>query len=147
MVIHPNGKWIYVLNEMECSVTLVLKSDGANYIKGVSVSTLPNDYTEPNTCADIHVSSDGKFLYASNRGHNSIAIFNVNAGDGSLNLVGLESCKGDGPRNLTLSPNEKYLIVGNRHSNNIVSFERDKTTGLLKYMDQIDAPTPACILF
>ena len=104
-------------------------------------------FTEPNTCADIHISSDGKFLYASNRGDNSIAIFGVNAQDGYLNLVGHESTRGDGPRNFSISPDDNYLLVANQHTKNIVSFKRDKVTGLLNYISEINSPTPVCILF
>ncbi len=147
LTIHPNGHWIYVLNELNCTVTLVQKSDNGNYIKGVSVSTLPIDYSEPNSCADIHISSDGKFVYASNRGHNTIAIYSVNADNGSLNLVGHQPTLGYAPRNFSLSPDDNFLLVANRHTNNIVSFKRDKITGLLLKVDQIEAPTPVCILF
>jgi 6-phosphogluconolactonase len=147
LVIHPNGHWIYVLNELDCTVTLVQKSDDGNYNKGVSVSTLPIGYSEPNTTADIHISSDGKFVYASNRGHNSIAIFEVNADNGFLNLVGHQPTLGYAPRNFSLSPDDNFLLVANRHTNNIVSFKRDKITGLLKNVGQIEAPTPVCILF
>ena len=147
LVFHPNGKWIYVVNELDCTVILLQRSDNGKYEKGVSVSTLPVGYTEPNTCADIHISSDGKFVYVSNRGHNTIAIYDVNARDGSLNLVGHQPTRGNGPRNFSLSPDEKYLLVANQHTNNIVSFKRDKPTGLLNYVYQIEAPTPVCILF
>ena len=147
LVIHPNGHWIYVLNELNNTVTLVQKSDNGKYIKDESFSTLPIGYTEPSICADIKASSDGKFIYASNRGHNSIAIFEVNANNGYLNLVGHQPSLGDAPRNISLSPDENFLLVANRNSNNIVSFKRDKITGLLKMVDQIGAPTPACILF
>lgn len=147
LVFHPNDKWIYVVNELDCTVILLQRTDDGKYEKGISVSTLPIAYTEPNTCADIHISSDGKFVYVSNRGHNSLAIYGVNARDGSLNLLGHEPTHGNGPRNFSLSPDEKYLLVANQHTNNIVSFKRNKTTGLLKYVCQIEAPTPVCILF
>jgi len=147
LVFHPNGKWIYVVNELDCTVTLLQRTDDGKYKKSVSVSTIPEDYTEPNTCADIHISTDGKFVYVSNRGHNSLAIYEVNARDGYLNLIGHQATHGDGPRNFSLSPDEKYLLVANQHTNNIVSFKRDKTTGLIKYVCQIEVPTPVCILF
>ncbi|MEN8125033.1 MAG: lactonase family protein [Bacteroidota bacterium] len=147
LTFHPNKKWIYVINELDCTVTLLQKNNIGKYEKGISISTLPEGYTEPNTCADIHTSSDGKFVYASNRGHNSIAVFEVNSGDGSLKLIGHESTKGNGPRNFSLSPNEDFLLVANQLTNNIVSFKRDKNTGLLKFIYQIEAPTPVCILF
>ncbi len=147
LTFHPNKKWIYVVNELDCTVTLLQKNNMGKYDKGASFSTLPEGYTESNTCADIHASADGKFIYASNRGHNSIAIFKVNEVNGSLKLIGHESTKGDSPRNFSLSPNEDFLLVANQLTNNIVSFKRDEKTGLLEFRNQIDAPTPVCILF
>ncbi|NQT26100.1 lactonase family protein [candidate division KSB1 bacterium] len=147
LVIHPNGRWIYVLNELNNTVTLVQKSDDGNYIKDESFSTLPIGFTESSICADIKISSDGKFVYASNRGHNSIAIFEVNANNGFLNLVGHQPSLGDAPRNISLSPDENFLVAANRHSNNLVSFKRDKITGLLEMVDKIEAPMPACLVF
>jgi len=147
LVIHPNGHWIYVLNELNNTITLVQKTDDGVYLKDESFSTLPIGYTGNSICADIKISSDGKFVYASNRGHDSIAIFKVNLNNGSLKLVGHQSSLGNAPRNISLSPDGNFLLVANRHSNNIVSFKRDKITGLLKEADQIEAPTPACIVF
>jgi len=146
LAFHPNEKWIYVANELNSTVTLIKKSDGNKYIKSISVSSLPYGYAEPNTCADIRTSSDGKFVYASNRGHNSIAIFEVHS-DGTLRLIGNESTRGDGPRNFSLSPNEEYVLVANQRTRNIVSFKRDKKTGLLNFASEIKAPTPVCIVF
>ncbi|MCF6222208.1 MAG: lactonase family protein [Flavobacteriaceae bacterium] len=147
LTFHPNNKWIYVVNELSCTVTLVQKNKDGKYVKYKSISTLPKGYTDPNTCADIHISPDGKFLYASNRGHNSIAIFKVDNKNGSLELIKNESSLGDGPRNFSLSPYGDFLIVANQKTNNIISFKRDKATGLLEFVDQIDAPSPVCILF
>lgn len=147
LAFHPNKKWIYVINELDCTVTLIKKNNESIYEKGGAVSTLPKNYTAPNTSADIHISSDGKFLYTSNRGHNSIAIFKVNMKNGDLKLIGHASTKGDGPRNFSLSPDGGYLLVANQNSNNIVSFKRNKDTGELQYVDQIDVPMPVCILF
>lgn len=147
LVFHPNGKWIYVVNELNSTVVVLQKSDNGIYKKEAPISTLPIGYTEPNTCADIHISSDGKFAYASNRGHDTIAIYNVDSNDGSLSLVGHQSTYGKGPRNFSLSPDDNYLLVANQHTNNIVSFKRDGTSGLLEYLHQIKAPTPVCILF
>lgn len=147
LAIHPNGRWIYVLNELNNTVTLLRKSGAGDYIKDESFSTLPIGFAEPSICADIKISSDGQFVYASNRGHNSIAIFRVNAGNGYLAAIGHQPSLGDAPRNICLSPDEEFLLVANRHSNRIISFKRDKTTGLLEEADQIEAATPACIVF
>lgn len=144
---HPNKKWIYVLNELDCTVTLVQKSESGEYFKGDSYSTLPEEFTDYNKCADIHITKDGNFLYASNRGHNSIAIFEIDNLNGDLKLISLEPTQGNFPRNFVLSPDEKYLLVANQKTDNIVSFKRNKESGLLEFVAEIDAPTPVCILF
>lgn len=147
MVYHPNDQWIYVLNELNSSITILSKNIEEKYIKGGSISTLPKDYTEASFCGDIHISSDGKFLYASNRGHDSIAIFEVDEQTGLLKLQMHQETHGNWPRNFSFSPDERYILVANQNSNNIVSFKRNKSTGLLKYETEIEAPTPVCILF
>ncbi len=144
---HPNNKWIYVVNELNSSITHLEKNETNAYEIRNSISTLPADFKEANTCADIHISADGKFVYASNRGHNSIACFKVNEHDGSLSFLAHESTKGNGPRNFALSPCGKFLLVANQKTNNIVSFMRDENTGLLTFVHEIEAPTPVCILF
>ena len=144
---HPNEKWIYSINELNSTVSLLEKTKNNTLEKKASFSTLPDGYTEDSYCADIHISSDGKFLYASNRGHNSIAVFSINSENGSLQSISHQSTKGNWPRNFSLSPDENYIIVANQHSNNLVSLKRDATTGLLKFTDEISAPSPVCILF
>lgn len=143
---HPNGKWMYVLNELKGSVSLVQKQ-GERYSVVNSFSTLPEDFEGKNTCADIHITKDGKFLYASNRGHNSLAIFSIDPDTGALTGKGFQPVKGSIPRNFALSPNDNFVIVANKDSNNLVSFKRDQTTGLLEFKDEIEAPNPVCILF
>jgi len=144
---HPDGNWMYVVNELDCTVTLLKKDEHGKYQRGPSVSTLPDGYSETNYCADIHVSSDGKFLYASNRGHNSIAVFKVLKNSGLLKPVGHHSTMGDWPRNFSLSPDEEFLVVANQKSGYIVSFKRDKNTGELGYIHKLEAPEPVCIKF
>ena len=146
-VLHPNGKWIYVVNELGNSVTLVKHILKNNFIQGDSFSTLPAGYKGKNYCADIHLSADNQFLYASNRGFNSIAIYKVNQKNGSITLIGNEPTHGDFPRNFALSPDNNYLLVANQKSNNIVAFKRNKDTGMLQYVDEINAPVPVYILF
>ena len=142
---HPNNKWVYVVNELNSTIALVTQTDG-DFELGPSFSALPKDYSEPNTCAHLLISSDGNYLYASNRGHDSIAVFAIHA-DGSLELLGNKSTGGQGPRNFSFSPDEKLLLVANQTSNNIVSLKRDAKTGRLKYAHQIKAPTPVCLIF
>jgi len=146
LTFHPNQRWIYVLNELNGTITLIEKVKEGTYKQASSFSTLPEGYNEPNKCADIHITKDGTFLYASNRGHNSIVIYKVND-DGTLNMIAHESTRGEGPRNFSLSPDESFLLVANQHSQNIISFKRNKDTGTLEFVDEIKAPTPVCILF
>ncbi len=147
LVIHPNNKWVYVLNELNGTITLVQKNEEGIYEKGVTISTLPEEYTAYNSSADIHISSDGNFVYASNRGHNSIAIFKTNPTNGELTIIGHEPTRGDAPRNFSLSPDQQHVLVANQNSNNIISFTRNSETGLLTFVDEIEAPKPVCILF
>lgn len=146
LTFHPNHQWVYVLNELNNTVSLVKEKEGSYYVD-TSISMIPEGYTEYTKGADIHISKDGKFLYASNRGHNSIVIFKVNEENGSLNLVGFEPVKGGNPRNFSLSPDNKFLLVANRDTNNMVSFKRDEFTGKLTFVDEVTAPDPVCILF
>ena len=148
LAFHPEKPWIYVLNELSSTVSLVRRdTDTGEYGIEQTLSALPGDFTGENTCADIHLSPDGKFLYASNRGHDSIAIFSVDPQTGSLKGAGHEPTQGKTPRNFSLSPAGSFLLVANQATDNIVSFRRDKVSGSLVFVSQIEAPTPVCILF
>ncbi|KAA3633330.1 MAG: lactonase family protein [Bacteroidetes bacterium] len=147
LTFHPNGQWAYVINELNNSVTQVTMEESGEYTRGDSWSTLPEDFSGESYCADIHISSDGKFVYASNRGHNSLAIFGVDEADGSLSFIKTGSVRGEWPRNFALSPDENFLLVANQHSNNITCFKRNKESGLLEFVSEVEAPSPVCILF
>ncbi len=144
---HPTKNWLYIINELNNTITHVLRDKDLNYDIIDSFSTLPIGFSEESFCADIHISNDGKYLYGSNRGHNSIAIFEINQDSGALKSIGFESVKGDWPRNFALSPDNEFLLVANQRSENIVSFKRDKSTGLLTFIEEIKVPSPVCILF
>lgn len=146
MAFHPKKTNVfYVLNELSNTVSLVSKVDDTYQIQQ-NISTLPADFKAYNTAADIHITNDGKFLYTSNRGHDSIAIFKIEANN-QLTLVGFEATKGKTPRNFKLSPNNRFLLVANQNSNSINSFQRNTTTGLLTFVSQIEVPSPTCIVF
>ena len=147
MAFHPSKPWAYVINELSSTVTQLRNGSSGQYEIVNTVSTLPDGFSGDNFCADIHMSADGKFLYASNRGHNSIAIYQVGKSDGSLKLVGHEATRGEWPRNFSLSPDGAFLLVANQNSNNIVSFKRDAKKGTLTLVDEIEAPSPVCLLF
>ena len=145
--IHSKG-YIYVVNELNSTVSLVVKNnDNKEYEVKSSISTLPEGFTGDNTCADIHISSDEKYLYVSNRGHNSIVVFSIDSINGSLSQLYHYSVEGNWPRNFNITPNGDFLVVANQKSNNIVSFRINKGDGSLLLVDSINAPTPVCILF
>ncbi len=147
LAFHPTDSTkLYILNELNSTVTLLNQAE-KGWALDSSISTLPEGYTEQNTCADIHISSDGKFLYASNRGHNSLAIYSINAENGRLTWLAHQTKTIDTPRNFALSPDENFVLVANQKSHTISSFKRDKNTGLLEFVATINAPTPVCILF
>lgn len=143
MAIHPNGKHIYVINELSNTISIL---DASTYQVINNVRTLPDDFNEKSYTADIHISSDGKFLYGSNRGHNSIVIYSI-LEDGNLEMIGHEPTRGDFPRNFSLSPDGSFLLVANQNSNNLVCFKRNKDNGLLTFVDEVSTPKPVCVLF
>ncbi|MEH6659156.1 lactonase family protein [Leeuwenhoekiella marinoflava] len=145
LVFHPNNDFIYVLNELDNTIAQIAKDD-ENYSITSITSILPEGFAEYSKAADIHISKDGKFIYASNRGHNSIAILEVTA-DGSLSLLANEPTKGKNPRNFQLTPDENFVLVANQNSDNLVSYKRDSKTGLMTYVSEISTPAPVCILF
>lgn len=147
LAFHPDRKYIYVVNELNSTVTVVEKNVDGAFEKGPSYTTLPECYAGINYCADIHITSDGNFVYSSNRGRNSIAIFEKDQGEGTLALLGHQSTCGEWPRNFAFSPDENYLVVANRHSNKLVSIKRDRFTGCLEPVDTLEISSPACILF
>ena len=142
----PDGQFIYVMNELNSQVS-VLKKQGERFELLESVSALPDDFEGKNSGADIHVSADGRFVYSSNRGHNSIAVFSRSA-TGSIRLLETVPVEGDWPRNFSISPEGNYLLVANQHSNNITLFEIDNETGKLSYTGQsLEVPDPVCLKF
>ena len=138
------GRNLYLINEIGSSITRLSYRDGELAVQE-TVSTLPSDFRGDNTCSDLHVSADGRFLYASNRGHDSIAVFDI-ADDGSLNLCGCVPCGGRIPRNFCVDPKGKYLLVGNQESDNIAVFEIGED-GNLTQKTLIPWGSPVCIRF
>lgn len=143
---HPNNKYAYVIEELGGTVTAFNYKQGKLSVLQ-KIATHPADFKGTIGSADIHVSPDGKFLYASNRGdENTITIFSIDTNSGKLTLVGYQSTMGKTPRNFIIDPTGNYLLVANQATDNIVVFKRDKQTGLLKEMpEQIKVSTPVCI--
>ena len=110
--------------------------------------TLPSDFTGDSDCADLHIHPSGRFVYGSNRGHNSIVIFAADAKTGKLTLVGHEPVRGDWPRNFSLDATGQFLLVANQRSNNIVVFRINLKTGLLTATGQtVQLGAPVCLKF
>ena len=141
------GKYLYVINELNATITVLQRNTDRSYTQIETLSTLDKDFTGESFCADIHLSGDGQFLYGSNRGENTIVIFKVDQTTGKLSLVGRESVKGDWPRNFALDPSDNFLLVANQRSNNIVVFKRDKTAGTLSFLNEVALPSPVCLEF
>ena len=144
------GKWtknkehFYLINELESSVThMTYNKKGFTIHK--TESTLPEEVNVENICADLHLTKDDKYLYASNRGYDSIAIFDI-LENGDLKLRKNVSCGGKTPRNFAINPSGEYLLVGNQDSDNITIFKIGKD-GSLKMINKVDFPTPVCINF
>jgi 6-phosphogluconolactonase len=145
----PNGRFAYVLDEMGSSVT-AFKLDGSSgaLTQIEAVSTLPADNTKANNSAEIQIDPAGNFLYASNRGHDSIAVFAIDGKSGKLNRVQVVPSGGSTPRNFTIDPTGKHLLAANQDSNNIVLFDRDLKTGKLTPADKtVTTPSPVCLIF
>lgn len=139
-----DGHHFYLINEIGSSIIHFLYEDGKMTMKD-STGTLPPDFKGENTCADLHITPDGKFLYASNRGHDSLVCYRIGE-DGGLQCIGWHSCGGRTPRNFAISPDGKYLLVGNQDSDSIIVFEIGEA-GSLKQTGKCDVGSPVCIRF
>jgi 6-phosphogluconolactonase len=149
MDFHPNGKFAYIVTELSSEV-IVLEYDT---IKGdfkelQYISALPSDFKGESLGSAIHISLDGKYLYASNRGHDSIAVFKIDSSTGKLAFVSHTSTDGNHPRDFNIDPMGKFLIAANRDTNNVVPFLIDKLTGKLTQVNSgVSIPNPVCIKF
>ncbi len=146
---HPSGRFGFVLNELMSSVTsFSIDSLNGSVSEINTQSILPEDFTEFNKSADIHITHDGKFLYASNRGHNSLALLTVDQETGKISFEKTFDSGGDWPRAFRIDPTGKFLFVANKNSGNIVVFEIDNLNGNLIFVSENDKfPGPQCIKF
>jgi len=144
---HPNKKFAYVISELNSTITsLTYDAKEGVFSEIMTVSTLPSEYKETSYCADIHVSPDGRFLYGSNRGHNSIVVYSIDQTSGMLDYVEHTSVKGDWPRNFMIDPTGSFLLVANQKSDNIVVFKIDGNTGKLRSNGvEVKSSKPVCL--
>jgi 6-phosphogluconolactonase len=144
---HPNRKYAYLINELDNTAVAYAYNESRGVLETVQViSTLPGDFTDTSYCADIHVSPDGRFVYGTNRGHDSIVIFKVDAATGKLSFVDFESTRGEFPRNFALDPSGQFLFAANQNTDNIFTYRIDARTGRLTPTGQeVRTPQPVCI--
>ena len=149
LAFHPDGKFAYVLSEMASSVTVFsYKAKTGSFSALQTVSTLPNDYSGPKEAAEIAVHPSGKYLYTSNRGHDSIAAFSIDQKKGTLKSLGQVLTGGKTPRHFAIDPTGTYLLAENQESNNIVVFHIDPASGGLTPTGQtVEVPSPVCLTF
>ncbi len=145
----PNGRFVYLANEMKSTVT-VFSWDGAHGTlkEEQTITMLPEGFSGNNSAADIHVHPSGKFVYASNRGHDSIVIYAADPQTGKLTLVGHQSTEGKTPRNFGIDPSGSYLLAANQATDSVVSFKIDKASGKLTPTGSTaHIAAPVCVKF
>lgn len=149
IVFSPDGSFAYIVNELDSSITACSYQTETGGLRTIqSISTLPADFSGKSTCADITMLPSGEFLYASNRGHDSVAIYRRDRESGKLTLVGHESSGGRTPRNFVIDPTGRLMLVANQDSGTIVSYRIDEATGALRRTGEVaEVGTPVCIKF
>jgi 6-phosphogluconolactonase len=149
LVFSPNGKFVYVINEMGSSLTTFAYDSKRGGLKELqTTSTLPEKFDGENTCAEVQVHPSGKFVYGSNRGHDSIAVFAVDGKSGKPTLVEHQPTQGETPRHFALDPTGAWLLAENQASDNVVVFRIDGQTGRLKPTGQtVTVGAPVCAVF
>jgi 6-phosphogluconolactonase len=152
MKFHPNGRWAYVLNELDLTVTQAVYTAATGQLEGVGHwPTLTAEQLAAqsfNSAAEIRMHPTGKWLYTSNRGHDSISVFRIDPYSGHLERIQVEPMRGATPRNFNLDPSGRWLLAAGQDSDTLSCFEIDSATGRLRYQHQIvQVPSPICVLF
>jgi len=146
---HPQGNWLYSLSELGNTLTVFdFNRETGNITLKETHSSLPEGFDGRNDASEIEVHPSGRFLYAANRGHNSIAVFDINERDGSLTSAGWVDCGGKTPRFTTISADGKYFYSANEDSDSIRVFSINPDNGMLKNTDkEVLTASPTCIVF
>jgi 6-phosphogluconolactonase len=147
LAFHPNGRLVYVLNELGSTLTAFAYDATHGSLRELqTLSTLPAGFSGANACADVHVTPDGRFVYGSNRGHDSLAIFAIDETTGRLTSVGHAPTGGRTPRNFAIDPSGTFLYAANQDSDTIVTFRIDAATGQLTPAGPVaHVPSPTCL--
>lgn len=146
---HPAGEFAYVINELDSTMTGFAYDKRRGALQELqTITTLPADFKGDSFCADVHVHPSGKFLYGSNRGHDSIVAFTIDERTGRLTYLAHEPTQGKWPRNFAIEPSGKYLLVANQNTNSVVTFAIDQASGKLQATGQVtEIPSPVCLKF
>lgn len=149
MTWHPSKPWLYVINELNCTITSYSIDDASGELNEINtVSTLPEEFIEDDECSDITILESGQSLYGGNRGNNSIVVCSIDQNNGRLEVIQHQPCGGDHPRNLAITPNDKFLLVSNENGNNIVTLKIDASTGKLSSTGiEVKISMPSCVKF
>ncbi|MBS7609398.1 lactonase family protein [Candidatus Bathyarchaeota archaeon] len=144
---HPNGRFAYLINELDNTIIAFTYEATTGRLKELqTVNALPEDFLGKSYCADIHVTPSGKFLYGSNRGHDSIVAFKIDKDTGKLAYIAHEPTGGRTPRNFAIDPTGRYLLVGNQDTDTVQSFSIDDGSGRLEPTGYLaEVPAPACL--
>jgi len=146
---HPNGKFGYVIDEMMSTITAFSYQQASGALDVIqTISTLPQDFKGQSNAAEVEVHASGKYLYGSNRGHDSIAVFAINARKGTLTPVEDVPTLGKEPRSFAIDPTGAFLFAANQNSDNIVEFRIDPANGRLSPTGKVlEVSTPVCVIF
>jgi 6-phosphogluconolactonase len=149
LVFSPNGKFLYLINEMQSTIVTYSYSAAHGGLQELqTVSTLPNGFTDTNDAAEIEIDPSARFLYASNRGNDSIAVFTIDPAKGTLMNVGFVPTQGKTPRNFAIDPTGRWLFAANQNSDDIVIFRIKGKTGQLTPQGAVlHVPSPVCVKF
>jgi 6-phosphogluconolactonase len=147
LVMHPRGRYAYLINELDSTMTAFrYDRDNGTFREIQTLSTLPEDFKGASTCAEVQISPSGKFLYGSNRGHDSIVMYVINQKDGTLTCIGHVSTQGKTPRNFVVDPTGEFLLAANQDTDSVVTFRLDPVSGQLMATGySVDVPTPVCV--
>lgn len=143
-----DGRYAYLINELASSISaLSYDNHAGSFTPLQTISTVMVETREENTCADVQIHPSGKFLYGSNRGHNSIVIYAVDPASGLLSYVDTQPCGGEIPRNFAIDPTGTWLLAANQDTDNIAVFRIDSANGILTQVSDVKVPTPVCVKF
>ncbi|WP_254280600.1 lactonase family protein [Haloarcula marina] len=147
LALHPAHQYVYVINELNSTLSAFERNPETGHLSEINTeSTLPSAFDGENITADVHVHPSGRWVYGSNRGHNSIAIFEIDETTGQITSVGHESTRGEWPRNFAIDPTGQLLFAENQETNTIVAFHIDKEKGTLSHTgDVLSVPEPVCM--